>query len=98
MKHDIIEKNIGLMIILIVVAISFGGLVEVVPLFWDKNTNEPIEGLKPVTAIQLEGRDIYIREGCHSELKLNAMVPIRVQANPFMNIPSYGVLSELALI
>jgi|TARA_B110000902_G_scaffold264998_1_gene348009 cytochrome c oxidase cbb3-type subunit 2 len=65
MKHDIIESNIGLMIPLIVVAISFGALVELVPLFFDKSVNEPIEGLEPFSAIELEGRDIYIREGCH---------------------------------
>jgi cytochrome c oxidase cbb3-type subunit 2 len=66
MNHDIIEKNLGLMIPLIVVAISFGFLVEVVPLFFHKDMQEPIEGLKPHTALQLEGRDIYIREGCHT--------------------------------
>lgn len=65
MKHEAIEKNIGLMIPLIVVAISFGGLVEIVPLFFDSELNEPVDGLKPHTALQLEGRDIYIREGCH---------------------------------
>lgn len=65
MKHDIIEKNLGLMIPLIVVAISFGFLVEAVPLFFHKDMQEPIEGLKPHTALELEGRDIYIREGCH---------------------------------
>jgi cytochrome c oxidase cbb3-type subunit 2 len=65
MNHDIIEKNLGLMIPLIVVAISFGFLVEAVPLFFHKDMQEPIEGLKPHTALQLEGRDIYIREGCH---------------------------------
>ena len=65
MKHDIIESNIGLMIPLIIVAISFGTLVELVPLFFDKSVNEPIEGLGPFTAVELEGRDIYIREGCH---------------------------------
>jgi cytochrome c oxidase cbb3-type subunit II len=65
MNHDIVEKHIGLMIVLIVVAISFGGLVEIVPLFFQKQTTQPIEGLKPLTAMQLEGRDIYIREGCH---------------------------------
>lgn len=65
MNHDIVEKHIGLMIVLIVVAISFGGLVEIVPLFFQKQTTEPVEGLKPYTALQLEGRDIYIREGCH---------------------------------
>lgn len=65
MNHEIIEKNLGLMIIGIIIAISFGALVEIVPLFFSKQVNEPIEGLKPVTALQLEGRDIYIREGCH---------------------------------
>ena len=65
MKHDIIEKNIGLMIVLILVAISFGGLAQIVPLFFSKSVTEPIDGLKPYTALQLEGRDIYIREGCH---------------------------------
>ena len=65
MKHDIIEKNLGLMIPLIVVAISFGFLVEAVPLFFHKDMQEPVEGLMPHTALQLEGRDIYIREGCH---------------------------------
>lgn len=65
MNHDVVEKHIGLMIVLIVVAISFGGLVEIVPLFFQKQTTEPVAGLKPLTAMQLEGRDIYIREGCH---------------------------------
>lgn len=71
MNHDFIEKNIGVMLILVVVAISFGALVEVVPLFFIKQTTEPIEGLKPLTAMQLEGRDLYIREGCsncHSQM------------------------------
>jgi cytochrome c oxidase cbb3-type subunit 2 len=63
--HDLVEKNIGLMTVLMVVAISFGGLVEIVPQFFLKETTEPIEGLKPLNAVQLEGRDIYIREGCH---------------------------------
>ena len=65
MDHSKIEKNVGLMAILVVVAISFGGLVEIVPLFGLDETTEPVEGLKPLTALQLEGRDIYIREGCH---------------------------------
>jgi len=63
--HDKVEKNIFIMIILIVVAISFGTLVEVVPPMFLKETTQPIDGLKPLTAMQLEGRDIYIREGCH---------------------------------
>ncbi|WP_226667322.1 cytochrome-c oxidase, cbb3-type subunit II [Microbulbifer aggregans] len=64
-NHDIVEKNIGLMIVLIVVAISFGALVEIVPQLFLKDNNEPIAGLKPLPSIVLEGRDIYIREGCH---------------------------------
>ena len=64
--HEIVEKNVGLMIILTLVAVSFGGLVEIVPLFFQKQTTQPIEGLKPWTALQLEGRDIYIREGCNT--------------------------------
>lgn len=64
-NHDIVEKNIGLMIVLVIVAISFGGLVEIVPLFFQEETSEPIEGLMPLPAVALEGRDIYIREGCH---------------------------------
>ncbi len=70
-KHEIIEKNIGLMIVLVVIAISFGGLVEIVPLMFQKDTTEPIEGLRPLTALELQGRDVYIREGCnvcHSQM------------------------------
>lgn len=63
--HDIVEQNIGLMTILAVIAISFGGLVEIVPQFFLKETTTPIAGLKPLSALHLEGRDIYIREGCH---------------------------------
>ena len=69
--HEIVEKNVGLMIILTLVAVSFGGLVEIVPLFFQKQTTQPVEGLKPWSALQLEGRDIYIREGCnvcHSQM------------------------------
>ncbi|WP_223670862.1 cytochrome-c oxidase, cbb3-type subunit II [Kangiella shandongensis] len=65
MKHEKVEKNIGLMGILIVVAISFGGLAEIVPLFFLKDTTEPMATLEPYSPVELEGRDIYIREGCH---------------------------------
>lgn len=64
-NHDIVEKNLPLMLLLVIVAISFGGLVEIVPLFFLKETTEPVAGLQPLNAVQLEGRDIYIREGCH---------------------------------
>lgn len=66
MSHEVVEKNIGLMIILIVIVISFGGLAEIVPLYFMKDTTEPVDGLKPYTALQLEGRDIYIREACNA--------------------------------
>ncbi|MDR9466670.1 cytochrome-c oxidase, cbb3-type subunit II [Marinospirillum sp.] len=65
MKHDIVEKNVGLMAVLILVVISFGGLAEIVPLFFQKETTQPVEGLEPITALELEGRDVYIREGCY---------------------------------
>lgn len=65
MKHETIEKNIGLMMLLAVGAISFGGLVEIVPLFAQKQLTEAVAGLEPLNALQLEGRDIFIREGCH---------------------------------
>ncbi len=65
MKHEIVEKNIGLMMVLITIVISGGFLVEVLPLFFLQEVNEPIEGLEPYSALELEGRDIYIREGCH---------------------------------
>ncbi|WP_341937703.1 cytochrome-c oxidase, cbb3-type subunit II [Marinimicrobium sp. C2-29] len=63
--HDIVEKNLGLMVVLIVIAISFGGLVQIVPLFSLKETTEPVADLKLLEPLELEGRDIYIREGCH---------------------------------
>lgn len=65
MSHEVVEKNIGLMALLILLVISVAGLVEIVPLFFLKSTTEPVEGLKPYTALQLEGRDVYIREGCY---------------------------------
>jgi cytochrome c oxidase cbb3-type subunit 2 len=64
--HAIIEKNLGLLIGLVILAISFGGLVEIVPLFFQKSTTQPVSGLKPYTPLQLAGRDIYIREGCYN--------------------------------
>ena len=64
-KHEIVEKNVGVLMVMICVAISFATLVEIVPLFFYIYLNEPLPGMKPLTALQLEGRDIYIREGCH---------------------------------
>nr|WP_296982561.1 MULTISPECIES: cytochrome-c oxidase, cbb3-type subunit II [unclassified Thalassolituus] len=65
MKHDNIERSLPLMVVMIVIALSWGGMVEIVPLFFHEDTTEAVEGLEPYTALQLEGRDIYIREGCH---------------------------------
>ena len=65
-SHETIEKNIGWMVILIVLVVSIGGLVEIVPLFFQRSTTEPVTGLKPYTALQLAGRDIYTREGCYN--------------------------------
>ncbi len=65
MKHDVIEKNVGLLGILVAVVISIGGLVEIVPLVFSQETTKAAPGVEPYTALQLEGRDIYIREGCY---------------------------------
>ena len=64
--HERIETSNFLMIVLIVLAISVGGLIEIVPLFFQKSTTQPVEGIKPYTALQLAGRDVYIREGCYN--------------------------------
>ncbi|MFN4289862.1 MAG: cytochrome-c oxidase, cbb3-type subunit II [Permianibacter sp.] len=65
MNHEKVEKNVGLMAILIIIVVSFGGLAEIVPLYFVKDTTEPVAGLQPWNALQVEGRDVYIREGCH---------------------------------
>jgi cytochrome c oxidase cbb3-type subunit 2 len=90
MSHEIVEKNVGLMALLILLVISVGGLVEIVPLFFLKSTTEPVEGLKPYTALQLEGRDVYIREGCylcHSQM----IRPFRAETERFGH---YSVAGE----
>jgi cytochrome c oxidase cbb3-type subunit 2 len=65
-KHEKIEKNVGLMIVLVAVAVSFGGLAEIVPLMFQAETINPLPGVKPYPALQLAGRDIYVREGCYN--------------------------------
>jgi cytochrome c oxidase cbb3-type subunit 2 len=65
MKHEAIETNIGFMMILIILTISVGGLIQIVPLFFQQSTTQPVEGLKPYSALELAGRDVYIREGCY---------------------------------
>ncbi|WP_137896033.1 cytochrome-c oxidase, cbb3-type subunit II [Ramlibacter sp. 2FC] len=66
LSHEKIETNNFLMIVLILIVVAIGGLVEIVPLFFQKSTTEPIAGLKPYTALQVAGRDVYVREGCYN--------------------------------
>jgi cytochrome c oxidase cbb3-type subunit 2 len=90
MKHTTIEKNIGLMAILTVIAISLGGLAEIVPLMFEANVIEPVPGLKPYPPLQLAGRDVYVREGCyncHSQM-------IRALASEVLRYGHYSVAGE----
>ena len=89
-RHEIIEKNVALLVLLVLGAISFGSLVEIVPLFFQKETTQPVAGLKPYSALQLEGRDIYIREGCvgcHSQM----IRPLRAEVERYGH---YSVAGE----
>lgn len=89
--NDLIEKNMGVMLVLILVAVSFGGAVEVIPLMTQKVVTEPIEGLEPLSPLELEGRDIYIREGCnvcHSQM----IRPLRSEVERYGH---YTVAGEL---
>ncbi|MFT6624966.1 MAG: cytochrome c oxidase cbb3-type subunit 2 [Cycloclasticus sp.] len=65
MSHEKVETNIGLMMVLIILVISVGGLIEIVPLFFIKKTTEPVSGLMPYNSLQLAGRDVYVQEGCY---------------------------------
>lgn len=89
--NDFIEKNLGVLLALILVAVSFGGAVEIIPLMTQRVVTEPIEGLKPLTPLQLEGRDVYIREGCyvcHSQM----IRPLRSEVERYGH---YTVAGEL---
>ena len=66
LSQEMIEKNIGWMVVLTVLVVSVGGLVEIVPLYFQKSTTEPVSGVKPYTPLQLVGRDVYVREGCYN--------------------------------
>lgn len=71
MKHDTIERNLGILLILTMLAISAGGMVEIIPLFFIKETVEKVDGVRPYSPLELRGRDIYVREGCflcHSQM------------------------------
>lgn len=65
-NHDIIERKVGLLMVLTLLTVSVGGLVEIVPLFFQHSTTTPVEGLKPYDPVRLVGRDIYVREGCYN--------------------------------
>jgi cytochrome c oxidase cbb3-type subunit II len=64
-SHELIEKNNTLLIVLIILVVAVGGLVEIVPLYFQRSTTEPVAGLKPYAPLALAGRDIYVREGCY---------------------------------
>jgi len=92
MNHDLVEKNIGIMMVLIVVVISLGGLAEIVPLFGEGIASEPIPGLRPLSALELSGRDIYQREGCigcHSQM----IRPLRAETERYGH---YSLAGEVA--
>jgi len=88
--HAKVETSNFLLIVLILIVVAFGGLVEIVPLFFQKSTTQPVEGLKPYTALQLAGRDVYQREGCylcHSQM-------IRPFSAEKLRYGSYSVAGE----
>jgi len=65
-NQEIIEKNIGLLIVLVIAVVAVGGLVEIVPLYFQKSTTVPVAGVRPYPALELAGRDVYLREGCYN--------------------------------
>ena len=66
LTHEQIEKNVGWLVVLTLIVVSFGGALEIVPLFFQKSTTQPVEGVKPYEPVRLAGRDVYIREGCYN--------------------------------
>ena len=66
MSHEVVEKNIGLMAVLVALVISVGGLVEIVPLMFANQTTQPLKGVEPYGALEFAGRDVYVREGCYN--------------------------------
>jgi len=90
MQYDMVERHMGLLIVAVVAVISLGGLAEIVPLFNQDVVQEPVEGLRPLSALELEGRDIYIREGCvgcHSQM----VRPLRAETERYGH---YSVAGE----
>ena len=89
LTHDMIERNQALLIVLIILVVSVGGLVEIVPLSFQKSVTEPVAGLQPYTPAQLTGRDVYIREGCyncHSQM----IRPLRAEVERYGHYSTAG--------
>lgn len=89
--NELIEKHLGLLIVLTIVAVSFGGAVEIIPLMSQRVVQEPIEGLEPLSPLALEGRDIYIREGCNT-CHSQKIRPLRAEVERYGH---YSVSGEL---
>jgi cytochrome c oxidase cbb3-type subunit 2 len=90
MKHEAVEKNLGLMALLMVIAVAIGGLTQIVPLFFEDVTNLPIEGMKPRSALEVEGRDVFVANGCvgcHSQM----IRPLRAETERYGH---YSVAGE----
>jgi len=90
LTHDLLERKQSLLIILVILVVAVGGIVEIVPLAFQKSVTEPIAGLKPYTPLQLTGRDVYVREGCyncHSQM----VRPLRAEVERYGN---YSVAGE----
>jgi cytochrome c oxidase cbb3-type subunit 2 len=90
LTHDLLERNQSLLIILVILVVAVGGIVEIVPLAFQKSVTEPVAGLKPYTPLQLTGRDVYLREGCyncHSQM----VRPLRAEVERYGN---YSVAGE----
>ena len=89
LSQEHVESNLPWLIVLVLLVVSVGGLVEIVPLFFQRSTTQPVEGLKPYTALQLAGRDVYIREGCyncHSQM----VRPFRAETLRYGNFSKAG--------
>ena len=96
--HEKIEKNVGLLAVLIAVAVSFGGLAQIIPLMFQAETIKPLPGVKPYPALELAGRDIYVREGCYNCHSQSATATTRWPANRSTTIRSSGAASAPAPI
>ena len=90
LSHEAIEKNVGLMIVLVALVVSVAGFVQLLPMFFDKATTTPLPGMKPYTALELAGRDVYVAEGCylcHSQM----IRPLRAEVERYGH---YSVAGE----